>query len=364
VNTFEALVSLNFISGLGSVRLNRLLEYFAKPEDIFQASFEELVRLGLSAKIAQEITSFKVNKLEAEILSARRLGAGIQTYLDADYPLNLKNITGAPLVLYSLGKVLEEDKSGFAIVGSRCPSIYGLNQAAKFSRELTLRGITIISGLARGIDTYAHRAALRAGGRTIAVLGSGLNQVYPSENMALAKEISRQGAVVSEFPLETMPLACNFPRRNRIISGLSLGVLVAEAAKNSGALITADFALEQGREVFALPGKIDSDTSIGANALIKQGAKLATSCEDILEDLFISFENSKPASSADCVCQNNLSFDKEQSRLYHYINNHPVSIDGLAEKTELKPAQLSGLILSLRLRKLIKELPGKHYIRS
>ncbi|UCB57420.1 MAG: DNA-processing protein DprA [Candidatus Omnitrophota bacterium] len=204
---------------------------------------------------------------------------------DKEYPANLRYIYSPPLALYVKGNILAEDSIALAIVGSRKASYYGLKNAESLGFKLASQGITIISGLARGIDTAAHRGALAAGGRTIAVLGSGLNIIYPRQNKGLAEEISKNGAVISEYAQDTPPLRQNFPRRNRIISGLSLGVVVVEAAKRSGALITADFALEQGREVFALPGKIDSFTSAGTHELIKDGAKLVESTEDIIEEL-------------------------------------------------------------------------------
>lgn len=365
MNTAEALIGLNLIGGLGSARLSGLLEYFSAPEDIFAARTDKLIQFGLPAKTAQAIAAFDFSKLQAEISSAGKLGLRIITLFDKDYPQQLKDISGAPIALYCLGGLTKEDACSIAIVGSRRASVYGLNSAFKFAADLAQSGITVVSGLARGVDTYAHRGALKAGGRTLAVLGSGFNRLYPPENKALAEEISRHGAVLSEFPLDTEPQRQNFPRRNRLISGLSLGVLVAEAAKNSGALITADFALEQGREVFALPGRIDSFTSTGTNAIIQQGAKLVTACADILEELFLPLERARSQSAAvRAPAQENLLFDKTQAKLYHCIGESAVSIDDLVEKTELSPAQLSGLLLDLRLGKLIKELPGKFFVRN
>jgi len=204
---------------------------------------------------------------------------------DKDYPTNLKYIYQPPATIYLEGSIIPQDQIAIAIVGSRRATDYGLNNAERLGFELAARGIAVISGLARGVDSAAHRGALKAKGRTIAVLGSGLNRLYPPENKNLAREIARSGALISEFTPDTPPERQNFPRRNRIISGLSLGVVIVEAAKRSGALITAGFALEQGREVFALPGKIDSFTSGGTHDLIKQGAKLIESVEDIIEEL-------------------------------------------------------------------------------
>ncbi len=265
-------------------------------------------------------------------------------------------------MLYVSGSITAQDNLAIGIVGSRGASFYGLSQAEKFAGQLAIQGITIISGMARGVDTYAHRGALKVKGRTIAVMGSGFSQIYPAENADLAKDIARSGAVVSEFPMEAKPLAQNFPRRNRLISGLSLGVLITEAARNSGALITADFALEQGREVFALPGRIDSSSSIGANALIKQGAKLVTCCDDILEELNLAVVDKKekniPAARQEIECA------KEEGMLYGCIGPQPVAIDDLVEKTSLPASQVLGLVLKLQFKKLIRELPGKQYMRN
>jgi len=206
-------------------------------------------------------------------------------FQDKDYPTNLRYVYQPPATIYLEGNIIAQDQIAIAIVGSRRATDYGLRNAERLGFELAAKGITIISGLARGVDSAAHRGALRAKGRTIAVLGSGLNKIYPPENKKLAQEVAQNGALISEFTPDTPPHRLNFPRRNRIISGLSLGVVVVEAAKRSGALITANFALEQGREVFALPGKVDSFTSGGVHDLIKEGAKLIESTEDIIEEL-------------------------------------------------------------------------------
>ncbi|MCM8789491.1 MAG: DNA-processing protein DprA [Candidatus Omnitrophica bacterium] len=292
MDRLEAYVALNLIGDIGTVRFNRLKNYFGKPENIFNTPYEKLVDiLGITDTLARRLASFKQEELKKELALAKRLSLKIITLEDSDYPENLKNIPGAPIVLYVKGSFIIQDNFGFSIVGSRRASLYGLNAAEKFASELSQKGFTIISGMARGIDTYAHKGALKAGGRTVAVMGSGFNHIYPQENIDLAEEISKNGAVISEFPINAEPLPQNFPRRNRIISGLSLGVIVVEAARNSGALITADFALEQGRDVFALPGKIDSNLSFGTNGLIKQGAKLVSCVDDILEELNTNLVN-------------------------------------------------------------------------
>ena len=227
-------------------------------------------------------TSIDIDK---EIGLIKKYDVEVITIDEDQYPKNLKHIYNPPRVLYVKGKLIPEDYYSIGIVGSRKASFYGQQNAERLGSELAQKGFTVISGMARGIDTYAHKGALKAKGRTIAVLGSGINVVYPPENKTLMDEISRNGAVISEFPIDTRPNRQNFPMRNRIISGLSMGVLVIEAARKSGALITASFALEQGREVFSLPGRVDMSTSRGTLGLIKEGAKLVESVDDILEEL-------------------------------------------------------------------------------
>lgn len=282
---------------------------------------------------------------------------------DKGYPTNLKYIYDPPSTLYVKGEIIPEDAIAIAIVGSRRASYYGLKNAESLSFELAARGITIISGLARGVDSAAHRGALKAKGRTIAVLGSGLNVIYPSENEKLAEEVSRNGAVISEFPLGTPPLRQNFPRRNRIISGLSLGVVVAEAAKISGALITANCALEQGREVFALPGKIDSFTSKGVHNLIKQGAKLVESLEDIIEELeplkSCQTEQIKSESSTEIK----LNLPEEERQIYCCLTSEPLQLEEIIQKVTLSYGKLLTCLLKLEHKRLVKELPGKLFVR-
>jgi len=296
------------------------------------------------------------------LAQAKKAGLEIITLFDANYPQNLKQIPGLPIVLYVSGKITQADNLSLGIVGSRRASLYGLSSAEKFAGELALNNLTIVSGMARGVDTYAHRGALKAAGCTIAVMGSGFNHIYPPENQGLAAQIAKSGAVISEFPMDTKPLAQNFPRRNRLISGLSLGVLVTEAARNSGALITVDFALEQGRDVFALPGRIDACGSMGTNELLKQGAKLVTCSEDILTELNLGiFDKDEPINPE---IKDNILCAKEEDILYNCISRQVLAIDDLIEKTSLSSSQVSSLILRLQFKKLIKELPGKQFIRS
>jgi len=360
MNNFEALVSLNLIPQIGSVRLESLLKNFQKPQAIFNARRRDLAAV-VGEHLGESIVSFDSKCLENDLALAKQSGLKIITCFDQDYPQALKEIPGRPIVLYVLGGITAQDNLAVGIVGSRRASFYGLSSAEKFAGQLVAQGITIVSGMARGVDTYAHRGALKAKGRTIAVMGSGFSHIYPAENADLAKDIALSGAVVSEFPMETKPLPGNFPRRNRLISGLSLGVLITEAARNSGALITADFALEQGREVFALPGRIDSVGSLGANALLKQGAKLVTCCDDILEELNLvnlSLKKIEPM-----VKKQGIACEKEESRLYEQITRQPIAIDDLVQKSSLSSSQVLSLILKLQFKKLIKALPGKQYMR-
>lgn len=387
----EALVALNMISGIGSLRLKNLLEAFQSAPRIFLSSEDKLKKVdGIGSKIAQEISSFSFAELKKELELAKKLKVKLVTIGDKEYPENLKNIYDPALCLYLKGRLRQEDNLSVAIVGSRRASFYGLACAEKFSYQLAGLGVTIISGLARGIDTQAHKGALNAAGRTIAVLGSGLNCVYPPENKGLSEEIAERGALLSEFPLNTKPLAQNFPRRNRVISGLSQAVLVVEAARNSGALITADFALEQGREVFAIPGKVDSATSLGTNRLIKQGAKLIDNVEDIIEELKVelilkdshpepSNEGLKRFSPADVKNnylktsdapggknnEHSLSKLSEEERLvYGLLTDKPRYADELIEELKLPSAKVMSMLSKLEMQRMVIQRPGKLFLKA
>ncbi len=360
MNDFEALVSLNLIPQIGSARLERLLEHFGQPEAIFRASRQSLTAV-VGEQLGQSILDFDTGKLKADLALAQKSGIKVLTLLDQEYPAALRQIPGPPMVLYCLGQITPADNLAVGIVGSRQASFYGLNNAQNFAAQLAARGITVVSGMARGVDTFAHRGALKAKGRTLAVIGSGFKHIYPQENADLAEEIAACGAVISEFPMEVKPLPQNFPRRNRLISGLSLGVLITEAARNSGALITADFALEQGKEVFALPGRIDSAGSLGTNALLKQGAKLVTCCEDILEELNLVDAGGKDIEPPP---ENKIPADRQERELYGHIGDQPVAIDELVQKSSLASSRVLNLLLKLQFKKLIRILPGKQYMRN
>ena len=298
--------------------------------------------------------------LEAELDLIKKHKVRVMTIFDRDYPDILKEIHSPPLVLYVKGRILQNDEFAVAIVGSRIASIYGNATAEKLGYELASRGVVVVSGLAKGVDSSAHSGALKAHCRTIAVLGNGLKDVYPPENKRLAGEIvEKGGALISEFPMAEEPLAYNFPRRNRVISGLSLAVIVVEAAKNSGALITADFALEQDREVFAVPGKIDSATSYGTNELIKQGAKLIQTADDVLEELKLKLGDagggrSKPPAA---------DLTGEEKIVYKNLSREPRYLDEIVRSSGVSVNRAAGLLLGLELRRLVKELPGKNFVR-
>ncbi len=295
---------------------------------------------------------------------------------DSEYPKNLKNIHKPPQALYVNGRIFPEDAMAIALVGSRRASNYGLEACEEMAFELASFGVTVVSGMARGIDSAAHRGAIKAKGRTIAVMGSGHNHIYPPENEKLYSEIAANGAVITEFGNAMQPLPENFPRRNRIISGLSLGVVVVEAARNSGALITANFALEQGREVFAVPGKISSHTSSGANELIKDGAKLVQSVEDVLEELEVrrieaglehraqSTENREKIKIMTRAYIYNSLTEKER-KIYSTLSDEPLGIDDICNNTGgMRPEDVSAVLVKLELKKAITRLPGDNYVKK
>lgn len=344
----EALIALNLSMDIGSVRLRRLLDVFGNPEDC-----------------ARNMKPFPAAAFDRELALIEKYGCTVLTLYDDAYPRNLQYTVDKPIVLYVKGTLEIGDSLSIAMVGCRRPSLYGLEQAERFSTEFARRGITVISGMARGIDTCSHEGALKAGGRTVAVIGSGLGQIYPPENEQLAQRISQAGAVVSEFPINTEPKRFNFPRRNRIISGLALGTLVVEAGRNSGSLITAHFALEQGRDVFALPGRIDIPQAAGVNALIKEGACLTACIEDILENLSFLPDSCAPdraAQSPSSAGPGTLSC--LESTLYNIISCHPVPLEVLMGETKLGVAQLSGILLGLQLKGFITQAAAGIYIRS
>lgn len=350
-------LALGSIPGIGPHTYKALIERFGSPEEVFNASTDELLAIeGIGRETAKRIGSFRGwRRVEEELEVIKRKGIGIVTLMDRTYPANLKEIYDPPPYLYIKGELKGEDERAIAIVGSRTPTPYGLGVAYRMAMELASCGFTIVSGMARGIDSEAHRGALKAGGRTIAVLGSGIDVIYPPEGRDLYHGIVESGAVISEFPLSTPPYGRNFPKRNRIISGLSLGVLVVEASLRSGSLITARLALEQGREVFAVPGSITSGRSRGTNLLIKEGAKLVEDVDDVLGEVSQWRDRLRGG-----VMDYTLT---EKERIVYNSLEEPVHIDMIIKKSGLRAEEVSSLLLGLEAKGLIVQHPGKVFSR-
>jgi DNA processing protein len=318
---------------------------------------------GIGNDVADQIAHWETTvDLPAELERIRQFGANVITADSPLYPRQLREIHAPPIVLYVWGELTERDQHAIAVIGSRRTTHYGMESAKKLSYQLAYAGLTVISGLARGIDTAAHQGALAAKGRTIAVIGSGLSKLYPPENAALAEKIrSGNGAVVSEFSMEIEPDRQTFPMRNRIISGWSHGILVVEAGLNSGALITVSQALEQGRSVYAVPGHINAPSAQGSNRLIQQGAKLVMDASDLLDDMQLLLPETKPSPEA-AVRALPLLTDDER-RIYEAIMGTETSIDDIATKSELPSGTVSSVLLRLELMRLVKQLPGKYFVK-
>jgi len=364
----ERLILLNAVPDVGSTRLRGLLDAFGELSRVFAATERELQRVrGIGPQVAQRIVEGcrDTRQLQAELALAEAAGVNVVTLEDAEYPALLRQIYDPPLALYIRGR-LPKDAAAVAVVGSRRASHYGLQTAERLAYDLALRGVTIVSGLARGIDGAAHRGALSAGGLTIAVLGGGLSRLYPPEHEELAGQIAaQQGGVISEYPMTMEPYGQHFPRRNRVISGLSLGVVVVEAAARSGALITADCAMEQGREVFAVPGPVTTPTSHGAHELLKQGARLVTSAEDILEELQLRpMPAAEPAMGATSTAHPDALSDRARRVLAALNATQPRYIDEVAVDSGLASGETSSLLLELELKRLVRQLPGKHFVKQ
>jgi len=350
--------ALNMIPGLGPLTFHLLLEHFQTAKTAWEADVDDLYPFfrRKTATIEQLVAWKKQFKLEESFKQLRKYNINIITVQDKEYPNLLRNIYGCPPLLYYRGNIEFLNKECLAIVGSRKATVYGQQIAEKIAYELAEFGFTIVSGMARGIDSCAHWGALRAKGKTIAVLGCGLDIVYPPENKKLLNLIRAEGLVISEFPPGIPPDAGNFPRRNRIISGLSKGVIVVEAARKSGSLITAELALQQGRDVFAVPGSVFNPYSIGTNQLIQQGAKLVLNTDDILEEYGLSVNreiNNK---------KDKIELDPIQQNIVDYISAEPISLAEIVQATGLKPELLISQLSILEIKGIIKQLPGQRYI--
>ena len=364
MNNTEACIALNMLPTMGPVRLRRLLEVFETPVKILLAKRSELRGIeGVGNEVADQIANWETTiDLTAELKRIRDFGADVITAESPAYPQQLRQIHSPPIVLYIWGEITERDQHAIGVIGSRRTSHYGAECAKKLSYQLAYAGLTVVSGLARGIDTAAHYGALAAKGRTIAVIGSGLSKLYPPENAALAEKIrSGNGAIASEFSMEIEPDRQTFPMRNRIISGWSHGILVVEAGLNSGALITASQAIEQGRSVYAVPGHINAPTAIGSNRLIQQGAKLVMDARDILDDLEILLPEKEKLPQIPARPLPEMT--AEERRVYEAIEATETPIDQISATTELPAATVSSILLRLELKRLVKQLPGKYFVK-
>ncbi len=366
-NDYIGILQLSKIEGIGVNKLRTLISNFTSPLEVFHADTTELNSIeGINSTISKRIKKEAeennfLSFAEQQITLAEKNKCRVISYWDEEFPFLLRKIYDPPVILFTKGNFEKSDENALAVVGTRLPTNYGKKQTEKIVSELIGYRITIISGLARGIDTIAHTSALKYGGRTISVLGSGLDVIYPPENKNLFHEISECGCVVSEFTFGVKPDAVNFPRRNRIISGLSLGTIVIETDINGGARLTAQFALDQNREVFALPGNIEVKQSHGTNLLIQRGqAKLITSADDIISEFGNKFKiQSKEVKKVD-TSQLNIF----ESKLFEIINSEPIHIDALAEKTGSQTSECLVHLLTLEFKGLIKQLPGKYFIRD
>jgi len=350
-------VGFSLIPGIGRVKLTQLENYFGSLEDAWKAAPADLKHAGLDSKSIRAITAWQPRvSLEAEMEKLDRYGVKVFTWHDPDYPSRLKEIYDYPPVLYVRGSLLPEDEWCLAIVGTRRASVYGRQITEEIVTDLARSKITIVSGLAKGIDSIAHRSALDAGGRSIAVFACGLDIVYPAENANLARSIIQQGALISEYPLGTRPKAENFPRRNRIMSGMSLGVLITEAGETSGALITTNLALEQNREVFAVPGSILSPVSRGTNRLIQEGAKLVRDYTDILEELNLT------AVAHQIEIKEVIPASDTESLLLKQLSAEPTHIDEVCRSSGLPISTVSSTLAMMELKGLVKQMGAMHYV--
>ncbi|MBL7222457.1 MAG: DNA-protecting protein DprA [Candidatus Brocadiae bacterium] len=358
------LVALNLTLRLDAADYHRLIDAFGSHEALRQASARDLLeRGGLSQTLARQVVRTRESSdPDEEIRQAAERDVAILHCLHPHYPASLRRTPRPPLVLYVRGALEPTDAVAVAIVGSRQPTHYGATQAARLAAELAARGITVVSGLARGIDSAAHQGALDSGGRTLAVLGSGLADLYPQENTALAQAVADHGAVLSEFPLHTPAWPANFPRRNRIVSGLALGVLVVEAATKSGALVTADCALAQGREVMAVPGRVDRRQSHGCHWLLKQGARLVEGANDVLDalgDVALALAPPRPKAP-----RAPIELPPEHAAVLAAVADEPTHIDTITAACGLPAHAVAGALVCLELKKLVSQLPGKHFVTT
>jgi DNA processing protein len=363
----EALIALNLIEGVGPVRARSLLEHFGDAPQILAASKSALLRVrNIGDETAEAISSWeKTIDLAGELKRISDFGCRVLISSDEYYPASLREIYDPPLVLYVKGELTAKDKNAVAMVGSRQTTHYGIETSRKLAYQLAYVGVTVVSGGARGIDTAAHQGALAAKGRTVCVLGTGVNLVFPPENAELFGRIAENGAVVTQFPFNRNGDKQSFAIRNRIIAGMTLGTVVVEADLHSGALITSNFATEYGRQVFAVPGRIDSPRSKGCHDLIKKGAKLCEGAEDILSEFEYLFPSSnRPPSVGETGVLPALELSENEQKVYDALAEEERSIDDVIRKSGLPSSAVSVALLSLEMKRVIKQLPGKLFVRN
>jgi DNA processing protein len=363
----EALIALNLIEHVGPVRARLLLEHFGDAPKILQASKSELLRVrNIGDETAGAIVNWeKTIDLAGELKRIQEFGCHVLIQGDEDYPASLREIYDPPIVLYVKGKLTAKDKNAVAMVGSRMTTHYGVEAARKLAYQLAYVGMTVVSGGARGIDTASHQGALAAKGRTVAVLGTGINIVFPPENRDLFERIAGSGAVITQFPFNRNGDRQTFAIRNRIVAGMTLGAVIVEADMNSGALITANFAIEYGRQVFAVPGRIDSPRSKGCHDLIKKGAKLCEGAEDVLSEFEYLFPASnRPPSPGETGVLPALELSENEQKVYDALSNEESSIDEVIRRSGLPSSAVSVALLSLEMKHVVKQLPGKLFVHN
>ncbi|OGS45889.1 MAG: DNA protecting protein DprA [Elusimicrobia bacterium RIFOXYD2_FULL_34_15] len=364
-NELESWLILNQVLPVGPVKFKKLLDFFGTAEKVLSLTDKDLMQVeGIDDKTAKAITSWRNIDIQKDIEEAGKNGVKIITSFMDEYPQTLKTIYDYPPVLYVKGKLDKRDSVAIAIVGTRMITSYGKSVCEYITKELAEAGVTVVSGLARGVDSVAHKVAIEEKGRTVAVLGNGLSNHYPPENRKLEDKIVENGALISEFPMHARPDKMNFPRRNRLISGLSLGVVVIEADEKSGALITAKFAVEQGKDVFAVPGNIFSKFSKGPHKLLKNGAKLVETVDDIISEINLLKNFVKNTQKNIRILKENRDLNEESKLVLESIGCEPVHIDLLSDKTKIQIEKLSVILLGLVMNGFISELHAKNYVRK
>jgi DNA processing protein len=353
----EQFVDLYAVPQMNETRLKNLLARFQTPERVFDAGLDDLLEVkGIDKELAAAVRSYRRSDETARRLkAAQALGVRAISYTDEHYPGNLKKLAHMPPVLFVRGEIRSEDETAAAVVGTRVPSHYGRQVAEKLGRDLAQNGVTVVSGLARGVDTFAHKGALDGGGRTVAVLGCGIDVYYPPENRRLYDAVSAHGAVISEFCLGVEPSAFNFPKRNRIVSGLSRAVVAVEAGEKSGVLNTVAWAADQGRTVFAVPGNITSQQSLGINRLLREGARPLLSVDDVLRELGVA-KRAEERSKVEVAAEERLVLD--------FLTAEPAHVDEICEGLGVPMATLLSLLMQLEIKGLVRQLPGKYFAKE